>query len=421
MTTTTETKVNGAAKSGVPRATGRSSSAGAEAAAADNGGEEAGEEIASRTDGLGLFGTGPLTQEETVKRLQSYLSGGSEEPTEPAAGAVQTTETPEGEVQTGGEGEPTEEELAAAQATEEEDPEKQTEELPESERPPKEWPKSAIQEVTKLREKVRTAREESQQQIVQLQTELENEELKRPVIVQGDPLSFATTPQELQAWEKNTRRMTDLMSDAIDGELDDEDRGRLEQWAKANGAWDESTGDFNRARLKKEKRNAEDALRDLVPQRKAFFQKEQQFTAMVDKDPVLGPIWTDKAGAEYQDAMAVVKTIPGIRHLPHWKAAAAIYALGLREYKKLTPQGAGQPGSGANGAAVKGKLPPSKVPAGKKTVQTPGRSTVLPRARLAEDQPNKELIARVQSGKGATNEDYVQYTKLQLSGKIAAR
>jgi hypothetical protein len=408
--TTTEIKGNGAVKSGAPAKNG----AGAEAAAAESG-EEAGEVIANRTDGLGLFGTGPLSHDETVKRLQSYLAGTPEESTGAEAGAEQPEAT--SEVQTGDETAPTEEELAS-QTTEEEDPEKQLEEIPENERPPKEWPKSAIQEVTKLREKVRTTRDESQQQIVQLQTELENEELKRPVIVAGDPLSFATTPQELQKWEQNTRRMADMMTDALDGSLEDEDRGRLEQWAKANGAWDENAGDFNRSKLKKTKREAEEALRDLVPKRKEFFAKEHQYSAMVEKDPILAPIWANKGSAEYKDAMAVVQKVPGLRSLPHWKAAAAVYALGLREWKKLSPQPAGTAAQPAETA--KGKLPPSKIPAGKKTVQTPGRSAVLPRARLVEDQPNKDLLARINSGK-ATNEDYVAYTKLQLNGKVAAR
>jgi hypothetical protein len=408
MTTATEER-NGTAKPGVRAGQAAKPGAG-ETSASDGAGEG--------KEGLNLFGSGRLSQDALKEQLQGFLGvkgkPAKEEETaeEPTAG----TESTEGE-QTEGEGE-------LEQQAETENPEgteEETEPKPDAEQETEqgEWPKSAIHEISEQRKRRREAESqvaEKDRELSELRAKLEGEDLKRPVApTAANPLSFADSPEKLEQWENNTRGIISLIEDRGDNALDEEGEGILKNWAKRNGAWDEESETFNESALRKLKRQGEEALRKYAPQRREFFKERDKYDAMVTGDKVLGPLWTDKNSQAYKDMMGVLGTIPEVRNLSQMKVALAMYALGMQTYRKLT----GQPGGGQSGKpAAAGGAP--KIPAGKKVVNPPGRSVVLPRNNATPDQAKtQELVKRIRAGQG-TDADYEQYTKLKLQGKIPA-
>jgi hypothetical protein len=387
--------------------------------------EEAGEEIASRTDGFSLFGKGPQTPEAFQESLKSFLIGD-----EGKAEKKQSTETGEtrgepnaetpGEGEEGeAEGEGEEEQDAAGDGEEGEESGKSKGESQEEEAVSRDWPKSAVAEVTKLRADRREAREAVQQrddEIGQLRSRLESEELKRPVQpTREHPLSFADSEEKLRRWEENTEWMVQRIDDALDNSLSGQDEEFLRDWAKKNGAWDAENETFETGALKRAKRDGENALRRHVPQQREFLQQRGQFNRVVQNDPVLAPIWKNKASQEYKDAMGVFERVPSIRNYPEATAMAAIYALGLREWRKSMPAAGQEQQAGKQGGT---KVPPSRLPAGKRSVTLPGRTVTLPRNTAAtEEQRGQALMQKVRSGK-ATHAEYEEYTKMQLTGKI---
>lgn len=293
---------------------------------------------------------------------------------------------------------------------------------------PKDWPKSAVSAIAGIRKERRELREEKETLTSSLNealTRLEAEELKRPVVVPGDPLSFAQSPEVLEQWAQRAEGNLELIEGFLDESLSKAQQRRLEAFAQENGAWDETNDAPDKGKLKELKKMVSGALRTALPQKRELFAKHKEWEQHVATDPVLGPVWKNKGSQEYTDAMAVLETLPEMRRLGSYRAAAAIYALGLKEYRRLNPK-AGAGGKAA--AAAKngdGKDQQQLRATGNKpkpatgTVKGPGRTTVLPRNLPAAEADEQAMRARVQRA-DATNEDFVEMTRRQLLGKIRA-
>jgi hypothetical protein len=414
MTTTSR---NGAAENTGTAGDAGQQTRGAEAAA----GRESGEERVGREGGVALFGNGEKGHEALKNRLMGLMGEPPPSREERAARALEDQgverdeETAEGDTHeplTGEEStEGSEEQLEEQETAEEaEEAEGATEE--ES----RQWPKPAVAEIAKLRKARREAREEAErlrEETAELRGRVESAELKRPVApTRESPLEFASNEEELSDWEERAGAWVDLAEEALepDGEIAPE----LVSWAQQNKAWDAENQAIDRGQLRRRLREARVGLSKHAPERREFLRVRAFAEAKFTRDPVLAPMWKDKESQEYKDAIEVIKTVPGVRQLPHVRAAAAIYALGLKEYRRqLALKG------GAAGAAggPKKLLPAPKAAIG--SVRGPGRAVVLPRNAPPSAVPGQQARDRVRKP-GATTNDYVDYARQALAGKIGA-
>jgi hypothetical protein len=375
------------------------------------GGEEMG-----RKDGFSLFGTGLKSEEEFQGALAGFLKGEKAQAKRNESGEEDASESEEEHEPPAEEGEESEGEEAESESGSEDESNEESEEKEEEEaEPPKEWPKSAIKAVSGLRKRAREAEAlatRTSEEVATLRERLESETLKRPVApTRENPLSFADSPEKLERWAANTREIVALIEDHLDGSLDPEGESRLTRWAKANGAYDSQSEELDVAELKRAKRAANAALEQHVPARREYFAREKQVQQLVAQDPVLSAVWKDRGSQEYKDALEVLEALPELRRLPSWRLAASIYALGMKVYRDQQESA----GTGKEKAAVKGKMKP-KAPM--KTVKSPGKTVALPRNPGVREAEDHAVLNRVRTP-GATEEDFVAYTKRALTGKLA--
>lgn len=99
------------------------------------------------------------------------------------------------------------------------------------------------------------------------------------------------------------------------------------------------------------KRNADRTLRRDVPRRADYLRAQQANEAKAEE---LFPFWKDRTSEDYSQAMAVIKTVPAIKALPHWKIAVGVYVEGLKALKARRA-GIGKP-------SAQPKTVPSKQP-----------------------------------------------------------
>ena len=362
-------------------------------------------------EGFDLFGGKPLSQDELSKQLQGFLGEQPDKPDKPdkpdrtdrtdkADEAEPEAEEAEGEVKP----EPEPEGDAEGEG-EEEESEPEEDATDEDEEPVNgKWPKSAIaaiSEVRKAKRELAQELEEARARLTELESERESLELKRPLpSTPESPLAFITDEEGLAKWVRETKQTQRLIEDFLDDTLDEEGSRALKAWAKNTGNLTED-GELNPAGLKRFKRLAEDALTDYVPQRAQQLKQERAASAIAEKH--FPEVWGKRGGQAYKDAMEVVRVMPWIRSLPHWKVAATVYALGMPAFRERV-----------QGVQGKGKAKPVQ-----RTVSTPGRVAALPRKDgNASGQAAREQLRRKAFSKEGTAEDVQEYLKAQLMGQL---
>jgi hypothetical protein len=296
-------------------------------------------------------GTGPTGVEgnEAEPGEESSPGEGSESQTDEAA-------APEGDAEPG-EGDGTEAESES--------------EVVDAER--KVWPESAQRRVDKLTAQkgelrdeltnIQSEKDALQERVAELEASLEERgEASAPAMV-DQPLGFIETPKKLQEFVTAAKQNVRMIEDYLDEALDSSKLPALTNYAKANGAFDEATGQFDVAKLKQMKRWAQDALTEHAPARLQHLRAEAEMSAQAEKS---FPFLKDTKSAGYKAFREVVQTLPEMRRLPNWKAVAAIFVLGL---SKLQSEQGTAPKGGVPGKAAVKPAPSSKLP---------GKTTVLP-------------------------------------------
>ena len=68
--------------------------------------------------------------------------------------------------------------------------------------------------------------------------------------------------------------------------------------------------------------------------RQALAQYQAQAEAAEPHVEALVPFMNDPDSPEYASAQAVLKVLPEVKRLPHWKLTVGVYALGLKEFAR---------------------------------------------------------------------------------------
>jgi hypothetical protein len=268
-----------------------------------------------------------------------------------------------------------------------------------------EWPDSAQRRVDKLtaqkaelRDKATTLQSEKDalaQQVTELNGRVKELEggAGSAVPTPGNPLGFLKTPKELSDYVTAVKGQLRNVEDYLDDSLDEGQLERFREWAKANGAFDAESGEFNTQKLKQLKRLANDALNEHVPARLQYMRQEAEQSAIAEEQ---FPWLKDQKSEEYKVFQDVVKTLPELRRLPHWKGVVAIFVKGLQTVK----------------AEVGGKGK-GKAPAGKPQSRLPGAATVLPQRTSGNGGAAIDAL-RDKANKSKNPKDYEALIKAQL-------
>jgi hypothetical protein len=391
---------NGAATNGAK--TGVKNGSG-EPAAVRNGGVE-----------LDLSGSKEKMQESLAKMLLGPTAvGGNGQDTgkianEPIANSQGETEETE-ETTEGTEG---------TEGTETTEATEGTEEAEETE-PQGDWPQTAIAEVAKLRAARRElkgelaplteALTEKTAEIERLQTELEAAQSGRPAQATAEvPLAFARNEAELGQYAAQLQANKRAIEDYLDGVADPRTAATLENYAKQNGAWDAETDKPSVAMLKRWKRDAEDSLTQQVPIRAEQLKQKATMDAHAEQT---FDFLKKKSSQEYKDFMEAFQKVPGLSSLPSAKVGAAVFALGMKEYRRMLAEAKGAKGT----EGTKGTQVPKKDGAKLAVSKLPGRTVRLPQQTTSREG-NLAALREKAFKTGRTTADVQAYTRAVLGG-----
>jgi hypothetical protein len=336
-----------------------------------------------------------LSTESLEAELREMLSG---EPETETHEGTESNEAKPGEESSPGEGSEAEgrpslpEEAVEGEPDEGDGTEAESEsEVVDAER--KVWPESAQRRVDKLTAQkgelrdeltnIQSEKDALQERVAELEASLEERGPESGIPsapeIAGQPLGFIETPKKLQEFVTAAKQNVRMIEDYLDEALDSSKLPALTNYAKANGAFDEATGQFDVAKLKQMKRWAQDALTEHAPARLQHLRAEAEMSAQAEKS---FPFLKDTKSAGYKAFREVVQTLPEMRRLPNWKAVAAIFVLGL---SKLNAENGTAPKGGVPGKAAVKPAPSSKLP---------GKTTVLPQRASNNNEGIDELRNR---------------------------
>lgn len=264
------------------------------------------------------------------------------------------------------------------------------------------WPDAAQRRVDKLTEQrgkwrgqAESLEEEKatlEKTVAELQAQVKEAGTGGAVTTPGNPLGFLVTPKALQEFESNVKANLRGVEDYLDESLNEEGLAAFKNWAKANNAFNEETGEFNAVELKRLRRLAQDALSEHVPRRREFLQREAAESQTAEEQ---FPWLKDPKSEDYKSFREVVNTLPEIKRLPHWKGIAAIFVTGMRAM-------AGKSKSNGNG---------------KPQTRLPGAGTAVPQRPNTEG--NGVAALREKAMKSQNQKDWEALTRAQLESPDA--
>ena len=376
-------------------------------------------------------GAGGQANEEAAE-AGSEAGAGDESPLADAEGTTEAqdinTEDGEGTVsQEGTEGTDGEEDLINQELQTEEDSDSDGEVS-------KEWPANAIAAVAKLRAERREAKAKAEEaeaaraaieaEAAELRQQLDSSLSNAGAATENDPLAgIARTAAEVAEFARVVKGQVRLIEDFLDDAVDagSAEEAALIKLAQGAGAWNAEEKTFHKGALKKLMRQGQDALAEHVPARLRAIEAERESNAAVSKSKGF-EFWSKPGSQEYKDAMQVLRDVPGISALPSRKFAAGVFALGMREWRKLNPT-AGKGGNSRGGAEARSgegaeasaqqRPTAAKPKVNPNAVKLPGSATKLP--RNGDGAGNQlEVLRKRAFGENATRADMEAYTKASI-------
>lgn len=221
-----------------------------------------------------------------------------------------------------------------------------------------------------------SAREAAETRAAELEQQLAERD-NTPSVARGeDPLAGVQTPQDLERAATNAESVLDWCDEQL-SRLRRNPQAVEAQLKKAgvklageDGAEDYSPESMEEW-LERTRKRADKTLRVHVPRKQEHIKQSAEFDR---KAAEVFPWFKDPKSEQYKTAMAVVKTLPEIKRLPHWKITAGVYVLGIEKLKELQAA-----------AAKQAAATPPKVP------NLPGKRKVAP--RVPAGQEGRELQA----------------------------
>jgi hypothetical protein len=292
------------------------------------------------------------------------------------------------------------------------------------------WPSSARKVTKKLRSDRRQLRDrvaELEEELESTRGELESEELKRPVQVQGGgegPLSFVKSEKELTEWSRNAKKRIRIVEDYLDGTLTAEGERELKAWAQTNkivGPGEE----LDKASLKEFKRWAEEQL-DYAPDRIGQFKEEAGMVALAER--LFPDVWGKKGSRGHKDALYVLKNVPQLRSLPNWKLLASVLAMGWPQFQeRLDKLKAGKSDGRDSRDSRDNRSSGSRIAGegdrNRGRVGSPGRSALLPRRDVdAGGKSEREQLRKKAFTKESSMGDVEKFLEAELlAGGLVGR
>ena len=277
--------------------------------------------------------------------LASQLERMFDAPDEPAAESAGNEESPPVEDEPSGESEG-EAESALSQVEEPSAEVEQVEEAVEEskEENPHKGLLKRIDKLTARRKEAEGKVDTLEDEIKDLRAELESKEdfSNLPKTDSDNPYGHLKSMSEVQKEIDQAEEIVEWAEDNSDGV------------EVTNSEGEEVT--YSREDVAQIKRNARKALRKHLPEQANYLKEETEVNQKVEQ---IFPYWKDRSSVGYQEAMQIVKSRPGLKSYPTWKADVTMFQLGLQAYKEMTTDKQPKPKAKA---APKQPSAPSQAP-----------------------------------------------------------
>jgi hypothetical protein len=199
------------------------------------------------------------------------------------------------------------------------------------------WSASVQRKVDKLTKRLRTAEDEldsERQRAQSLEERLEQSGAQPKNQVPSTGLENLSA-QTLDNVEASARMLIQSIPYYLKGKANAAQQARVEQYAQAQGL-DNDGLELRRGELM-------ELVSQWVPQRRQqlakdaeqaaeFKTEEAKFNTQADQ---IFPFWKDRDSKDYNAAQNVVKLMPEIKRLPHWRIIAGTYLLGLKQLQAI--------------------------------------------------------------------------------------
>jgi len=199
------------------------------------------------------------------------------------------------------------------------------------------WSASVQRKVDKLTKRLRTAEDELESERQRAQSLEERlEQSGAPPKNQVPSTGLANlSAQALNDIEASARTLIQSIPYYLKGKASAAQQAAVERYAQAQGLDNdglelrrdeliELVGQWMPQRRQELAKDAETAAQFKTEETKFNVQAEQIF-----------PFWKDRASEDYDLAQKVLKTMPEIKRLPHWRIVAGTYLLGLKQLQAI--------------------------------------------------------------------------------------